>query len=878
MNRMSLLRGASACAMALAISTAPAAAQQSLPSIDIGASDAAPRPQSAERRSTRDRVAHPAAAPATAPTPIVSRWAGTTADGKPAFVERFQLPNTVSSVTRKDIKEKINIIDTEDAVKYLPSLFVRKRNNGDTQPVLQTRTWGVGSSARSLVFADDLLLTALVGNDNSIGAPRWGLVAPEEIERVDFLYGPFSAQYPGNSLGGVLQITTRMPEKLEITAKQTVAVQDFSLYGTKQAFHTEVSAFTVGDKVGDLSWLVTGNYAHGTTQPLTYATTSTTYGWPGATPQSNKFGSVANVVGATGNLENDQVNAKIKLAYDISPTIRATYQLGFWSNDGTSIPQNFLSPGGENFSSIPGSPSIGSSTLSSFGSGYYRVQEKMLINAASVKSNTGGLFDWEVSASHFNYLQSDQRSPWSAISTGGYTAAGKDTRNDGTYWTLLDLKGIFRPEGPGGKHEISFGAHGDQFHLNNPSYLTTNWVAGLAAPQNALLSAGNGTTRTQALWIQDAWKFHKDFKLTLGVRGEHWQATDGYNQALSSSSPNYVGANGYIVVPGSASALAIFNQSLLPVIQPEQHRTRFSPKGTLQWEADKNWTVTGSIGLANRFPTAKELYALTTASSTGTNLSPNPTLRPEVALSKELSFERKLASDSSLRVSLFDEEVRDAIISQARYIQGVSGIVTGVNSNVDRIRNSGVEIAGRKDNAFIKGLELTGSVTWLNARVISDPTWSPAGGSNFDNWATRVEGKNVPSVPKWRWMIGTTYHPDDNWSFSVNARYQGRMWTTLANNDVAHGVYQSFDRFFVVDTKIHYKYNERVSFDFGIDNIGNYKYFLFHPFPQRTFSFTANYEFGTDKKGAPGIFFTGNEAGLPKTWFQPGDYDWLATN
>ena len=104
------------------------------------------------------------------------------------------MPNTVASVTRQQIDRKINIVDTEDAVRYMPSLFVRKRNSGDTQAVLQTRTWGVASSARSLVYADDLLLTALIGNDNTIGAPRWGLVAPEEIERVDFLYGPFAAQ------------------------------------------------------------------------------------------------------------------------------------------------------------------------------------------------------------------------------------------------------------------------------------------------------------------------------------------------------------------------------------------------------------------------------------------------------------------------------------------------------------------------------------------------------------------------------------------------------------------------------------------------------------------------------------------------------------
>jgi iron complex outermembrane recepter protein len=80
------------------------------------------------------------------------------------------------------------------------------------------------------------------------------------------------------------------------------------------------------------------------------------------------------------------------------------------------------------------------------------------------------------------------------------------------------------------------------------------------------------------------------------------------------------------------------------------------------------------------------------------------------------------------------------------------------------------------------------------------------------------------------------------------------MWTTLANNDIAHGVYQSFDRFFVVDTKIHYKWDDRLSFDFGIDNIGNYKYFLFHPFPQRTFVFSGKYQFGGPGRNEPGLF------------------------
>lgn len=827
MHRHHLLRGVSAGALFIVCSAAlpPARAQEALPTIDIAG----------DGRPTQSR-----------PAPA-SVWSPTLPDGKPAFVQKFALPNTVASITRKQIDETINVIDTEDVVKYLPSLFVRKRNNGDTQAVLQTRTWGVASSARSLVYADDLLLTALIGNDNSIGAPRWGLVAPEEIERVDMLYGPFSAQYPGNSMGGVLQITTRMPDKLEVTAKQSLSLQDFSLYGTSKLFHTEVTSASVGDKIGDFSWFLTGNYAHGTTQPLTYVTSSSLYGWPGAYFGNTKSGGPATVLGSSGNLENDQVNAKLKLAYDFSPTIRATYTLGFWSNDGTSIPQSYVSGGLQAFGATSGTGSIGSAAMQSFGSGYYRVQEKMLTNALAVKSNTGGPFDFEISASHFTYLQHDQRSPYTAAPVG-YSSTGKDVRYNGTYWTLLDLKGILRPDGVLAGHDISFGLHGDQFHLNNPTWLTTNWTSGMASSYGVAASIGNGTTRTQALWAQDAWRISKEFKFTVGGRWEHWVASDGYNQSLGS-----INANGF----GSTATAS----SMRPIYQPTLYHTRFSPKGSLQWTPDEDWTITGSIGLANRFPTAKELYNLTTIpGATGTVVNPNPNLRPEVALSKELAVERKIGADGSVRVSLFDEEVRDAIISQSTFVTG-QNFTASQTTNVDRVRNSGVEVAARKDNVLVQGLELVGSATYLNARVISDSKWAPSGGTNYDNWALSVAGKRVPNVPDWRATMEATYRPDDHWAFTVAARYQGQMWTTLANNDIAHGVYQSFDRFFVVDTKIHYKWNKHISFDFGVDNIGNYKYFLFHPFPQRTYTMSAKYEFGRDK-GERGIFFEGDEPPL----------------
>ena len=47
----------------------------------------------------------------------------------------------------------------------------------------------------------------------------------------------------------------------------------------------------------------------------------------------------------------------------------------------------------------------------------------------------------------------------------------------------------------------------------------------------------------------------------------------------------------------------------------------------------------------------------------------------------------------------------------------------------------------------------------------------------------------------------------------------------------------------VFDAKAHYEASKRMSFDFGIDNIFNEQYFLFHPFPSRTFVMAGKYKF-----------------------------------
>src|SRR3954453_13052979 len=92
-------------------------------------------------------------------------------------------PNTKESVTAARLRETTNVRNSEDALRYFPSLFVRKRHIGDTQARLATRTSGVGTSARRLIYADGVLLSVLIGNNNNFASPRWGMVSPEEIDR-----------------------------------------------------------------------------------------------------------------------------------------------------------------------------------------------------------------------------------------------------------------------------------------------------------------------------------------------------------------------------------------------------------------------------------------------------------------------------------------------------------------------------------------------------------------------------------------------------------------------------------------------------------------------------------------------------------------------
>ncbi|MES2323525.1 MAG: hypothetical protein V4633_14775, partial [Pseudomonadota bacterium] len=54
----------------------------------------------------------------------------TVSGGRPSSLPS-QIPTTIEGISAKQIEQTINASDSEDALKYLPSLLVRKRYIGD---------------------------------------------------------------------------------------------------------------------------------------------------------------------------------------------------------------------------------------------------------------------------------------------------------------------------------------------------------------------------------------------------------------------------------------------------------------------------------------------------------------------------------------------------------------------------------------------------------------------------------------------------------------------------------------------------------------------------------------------------------------------------
>ena len=104
-----------------------------------------------------------------------------------------EFPSTAVSIDAKEIADTVNAVDTSDVLKYMPGIFVRKRDSADyTGAPISTRIWGNAYSAKTIVNIDGVPITNQIFQNNTYGSPKWWITSPEEIQTVEVMYGPFS--------------------------------------------------------------------------------------------------------------------------------------------------------------------------------------------------------------------------------------------------------------------------------------------------------------------------------------------------------------------------------------------------------------------------------------------------------------------------------------------------------------------------------------------------------------------------------------------------------------------------------------------------------------------------------------------------------------
>ena len=571
--------------------------------------------------------------------------------------------------------------------------------------------------------------------------------------------------------------------------------------GVFEDFTTWRLAADLGDRRGPFTMRLSYNHLDSKSQPLTYVTgvtpaATSAAGAPvtGAFFDANRAGAPIAVLGASGFEHQVQDNASVRLTLDVAPTVTLAYAFGLFRNDDDSTVNTYLrtaagTPAYAGVLNIAGRAY--NVAASAFSNGVYRQDELQLAQGLSLSSDTGGAFDFDLTATRFDYLKSRQRIPTTALPGAFAGGAGTAADLDGTGWRTLDAAGKWRPHRA---HTVTFGVHQDRFRLDNPRFALADWRRG---DPGALIADSRGKTRTEALWAQDVWMVAPQVTLTVGGRYEHWRAYDGLNASITPA---------------------------LNVHQPPASDDAFSPKAVIAWSPDDRLTLKGSIGTAYRFPTVTELYQAVT---TGQILSvPDPDLKPERARSAELSVERRWET-GELRVALFDERVRDTLLSQSATLNGST---VNFVQNVDRTRATGVEVVGRMRDV-LPDLELSGWATWLDTEIEKDAALPAA------------VGKRLPQLPRWRGAMVATWSGVPNLDLTLAARYSDRAFGTIDNSDHYANTYQGFGAFFVVDANARYRISDHLTASLAVTNLNNRSYFLFHPFPQRTLTAELRYAY-----------------------------------
>ncbi len=663
---------------------------------------------------------------------------------------------SVTVITSQELSEqKVTTID--DAIKRAEGVYVRRPNGlGSSIPSVSLR--GLPGQDRTLVMMNGQPL-----NDGYSGGVFWNNLAIENIERIEVIRGPASALYGGNAMGGVINIITKMPEKLEGGVRIGGGNQD-----------TVGATAWVGDKVDSLSYRLSmeGRSTQGyptllVTRPSATSGTSPNQGaWEIDTTSGKQF-----VVGDRGDKKAGRYNINTSLAWDLPEdgSIKLDLATGFSMYHYKSPHTYITDPSGNSVWNGYADNGEGGRTTrfyeSSFLSG--RGGETMYSGALTFQKE---LWDTDFTAKA-GLIYSDRwyTTPKGALTDDYENTPGVLTPSDrwGMFLDLQDSIAI------GDEHLLTFGMYFRRDTFEQKERTLDDYLD--PDTDGDITNITKGKMHQYAIFVQDEWQITDTFSLIPGLRVDMWQGFDGES-----------GKVGAVKDLDDAQASAL------------------SPKLSALWKVLPDTSLRAGVGRAFRPPNIYEMYR-DWQSDTGTYYFSNPDLDPEIVWSGELGVDQYFF-DRTLRASVtgFYSRLYDAIGNKAiPKTESASGQLENYRVNFDEAKVEGVETS--LVWTPMDWLELGTTFTMNHTKVLKndeDP---------------ETEDENMTDVPENVWNLFATLRTQYI-TWNVGATRIGRIYTDN-EGELDPDVYGGYSRKMLVDTRIAFTPVEHWELVLSVSNL-----------------------------------------------------------
>jgi iron complex outermembrane receptor protein len=693
----------------------------------------------------------------------------------------------------------LNTATSEDIVNYQPGVVVRRRYIGDSNGTLGMRGSNMFQTARAMVFTDGVPLhNPLQTRWN--GAPRWSLVAPDEVESAEVVYGPFSAEYSGNAMGGVIKFNTRMPDERRLYFDGNLFGQTYDFSGADDQLGGGRSTISYGDRFGRFSISLLQNHLQNASQPQNFAIDDTRLGIPTGQPAVAGVEETMNYRGVPsiiyGDEGRDEVRSdlfKIKVGHDHTSDWNSRWTLAYENRtDENQHARNYVRDGSGRVIWGDGNNSTKDAVFGgqafSVRNDFFGVSDRTRESLFAAWDLQGRLNrDWvlEATVSRFDVLDDvavdSSFNPADPLDNG----SGAITAFDDTGWTTFDLK--LRDPDFLANPAVTFVTG---YHLSAQSIAVAQYRSLDYRNQTRDLETSNsgGRTSIQALFAQLGWRLHRDWEATIGGRQEFWRSRKGFAR-----------------------------NTQLDLTHPDRSISSFSPKGSIGWEPADRFRLQYSIGRAYRFPVVEELFD-NQIRTYGTVLG-DARLEPEVGIHHNVSVQQGFG-DGQIEVNYFRDQVDNTIFTQFQFVQGAS-IFSFLP--IDEVRTNGLELVLDQRRILGSPVDLQVNTTFTDSTIVKHAL-QPS-----------LEGNTFPRMPKLRAGLFGIYHFNTRWLASLGARYVSDQFGDLDNGDDVDNVFGAIDPYLFLDLKVSRQLGGGGRLSFGVDNLTNEDAFVFHPWPGRTF-------------------------------------------